>query len=61
MRDLPLRCAAPGSGRQMEMQGEDLTSSITPEGQGWEGKARDMQRGPSLVWSQDGLAEEVTL
>lgn len=45
----------------MEMQGEDLTSSITPEGQGWEGKARDMQRGPSLVWSQDGLAEEVTL
>ena len=28
--DLPLPCAAPGSGMQVEMQVEDLTSPITP-------------------------------
>lgn len=61
MMDLPLPCAAPGSRRQMEMQVEDLTSPIGLAGQGWEGKARDTQRGPSPVWSQDGFADGVAL
>lgn len=50
LMDLPLPCAAPGSGRQVETQVEDLTSPITPRKSRLGGKGQGhAERPPSSM------------